>query len=129
MLAPRPPASVETEERNEAMNIIMKTGVATMLVSLAACGNVETDKGGPAPAATSKSEANIHTATGTVDSISGTDATISHDPIKSLDWPAMKMTFTATDAALLEGVKAGDRVSFAFSKSGSASTLTSISKQ
>lgn len=110
------------------MNIFMKTAAAALLVSLAACGNPQSGKGEGAPASTSPSQAD-HSATGTVDSISGNEVTISHEPIKSLDWPAMTMTFTASDPALLGDVKVGDRVSFAFSKSGSESTLTSISKQ
>ncbi len=41
----------------------------------------------------------------------------------------MTMPFTVSDPALLNGIKAGDRVTFAFSKSGSTYTLTSIAKQ
>lgn len=98
-----------------------------MLVSLAACGSAETKKG-ESPAATLQS-ADTHSGTGTVDSVSGNEVTISHDPIETLGWPAMTMAFTAEDAGLLNGIQAGDRVSFAFSKTGSTSTLTSISKR
>ena len=55
--------------------------------------------------------------------------TISHGPIKSLEWPAMTMPFSAKDAASVQGIKAGDRVAFTFSKSGNKSVLISIAKQ
>lgn len=70
-----------------------------------------------------------HSGAGTVDSVSGQIVTISHGPIKSLEWPAMTMPFPAKDAASVQGIKAGDRVEFMFSKSGNKSVLTSITKQ
>ena len=39
-----------------------------------------------------------------------------HGEIKNLDMPPMTMVFTARDKALLEGVKAGDKVQFAADK-------------
>ncbi len=48
---------------------------------------------------------------------------------QSIDWPAMTMAYTVNGPPLLKGIKAGDRVSFAFSKPGSTYTLTSIGKQ
>jgi Cu/Ag efflux protein CusF len=43
---------------------------------------------------------------------------IAHEPMPSLKWPAMRMTFKAQDAALLEGLKAGDKVEFDIVKTG-----------
>lgn len=121
------------------MNIMIKAGLMATLVTLAACESGETNKAGSAsatgaesgsePGSTSGDSADTHSATGTVASVSGNEVTISHEPIKTLDWPAMSMTFSAQDAALLNGIKPGDRVSFAFTKTESASTLTSIAKQ
>lgn len=116
------------------MNIIKKVSVIAGLAALAACGAQEANKSGGGEAgkaaeAGSENAGETHSGTGTVDSISGNEVTISHDEIKSIGWPAMTMAFTANDAALLNGIKAGDQVSFAFTKSGSATTLTSISKQ
>ena len=116
------------------MNIIKKASVLAGLAALAACGPQDANKsdtGGAANAADAASESagETHSATGTVDNISGADVKISHDAIESIGWPAMTMSFTASDASLLKDIKAGDRVSFAFTKSGSTTTLTSISKQ
>jgi len=38
--------------------------------------------------------------------------TLKHGPIKSIDMPPMTMVFRVKDEAMLEGVKAGDKVRF-----------------
>lgn len=38
--------------------------------------------------------------------------TIKHEPIASLKWPAMTMTFKAESAALLDGITVGEKVDF-----------------
>lgn len=52
--------------------------------------------------------------------------TIRHGPIQSLDMPAMTMVFQVKDPAMLEQVKAGDKVAFEAEKLGGAYTLTRI---
>ena len=52
--------------------------------------------------------------------------TIRHGPIESLDMPAMTMVFQVKDPALLDKVKAGDKVRFAAEKIGGAYTVTRI---
>ncbi len=52
--------------------------------------------------------------------------TIKHDPIASLDMPAMTMVFQVKDAAMLDQVKAGDKVKFTAEKLGGAFTVTRI---
>ncbi len=114
------------------MNIIIKAGAIAALVTLGGCGAEEANKSGAADRQSAPATAGAgetHSATGTVESISDNQVTISHEEIKSIGWPPMTMTFAANDAALLNGIKAGDRVAFAFSKAGSTSTLTSIAKQ
>lgn len=112
---------------------MMMTAIAAASLALSACGSAGTNegKGSEAPAAKTEGESasQTYSATGKVDSISGRDVTISHEAIDALEWPAMTMTFSAKDDAQISGLTAGDQVSFAFRKSGSASTLTSISKQ
>jgi Cu/Ag efflux protein CusF len=54
--------------------------------------------------------------------------TIKHGPIPSLDMPPMTMVFKVKDPALLERVKAGDRIRFSAEKIGDAYTVTSIEK-
>ena len=52
--------------------------------------------------------------------------TIKHAPIAALDMPAMTMVFHVKDPAMLEQVKAGDKVKFAAEKLGGAYTVTKI---
>jgi Cu(I)/Ag(I) efflux system periplasmic protein CusF len=47
----------------------------------------------------------------TVDKEQG-KVTLKHGPIKNLDMPGMTMVFTVKDKAMLEAVKAGDKVRF-----------------
>ena len=114
--------------------MIMKAGVLATLATLAGCGGKEATKSGTETAASTGSSSAVnagktHSGTGTVKSISGSSVTIAHEEIKSIGWPAMEMAFTAADPTLVNGIKAGDRVSFAFTQGDGASTLTSISKQ
>ena len=46
--------------------------------------------------------------------------TIKHGEIKNLDMPGMTMVFQIKDAAMLDKVKAGDKVKFAAEKLGGA---------
>ncbi len=52
--------------------------------------------------------------------------TIKHGEIKNLDMPGMTMVFQVKDAALLDGVKAGDRVTFVAERAGGAIVITDI---
>ncbi|MEK6242971.1 MAG: copper-binding protein [Pseudomonadota bacterium] len=52
--------------------------------------------------------------------------TIKHGPMPSLDMPAMTMVFQVKESAMLEQVKAGDKVKFEAQKLGGAFTVTKI---
>lgn len=54
--------------------------------------------------------------------------TIRHGPIPSLDMPPMTMVFQVRDSAVLEQVKAGDKVKFEAEKKGGAYIVTRIEK-
>src|SRR6266705_762735 len=64
-----------------------------------------------------KSEAKSHKAAGTV--------TIAHGPIRSINWPAMSMTFTVKDKALLGKLAPEKKVEFEFVQQGSDYVITS----
>ena len=69
-----------------------------------------------------------HSGTGTVrkiDAAKGT-VTLAHGPIASLNWPAMTMSFKLKDAALAQGIKAGDAVDFELVQSGSDYLVTRL---
>ena len=52
--------------------------------------------------------------------------TIKHGPLQNLDMPPMTMVFQVKDPAMLEQVKAGDKVKFQAEKVGGAFTVTKI---
>ena len=52
--------------------------------------------------------------------------TIKHGPIQNLDMPPMTMVFRVTDSAMLDSVKAGDKVNFSAEKVGGLFTVTRI---
>ena len=52
--------------------------------------------------------------------------TIRHGPIANLDMPPMTMVFQVQDSAVLDTVKAGDRIRFQAEKAGGAYTVTKI---
>jgi Cu/Ag efflux protein CusF len=63
----------------------------------------------------------------TIDPIKGT-VTMEHEPIESLKWPKMVMTFTVKDPAQLNGLKEDDPVEFDLVQSGKAYLITHIQR-
>lgn len=63
--------------------------------------------------------------------VTATDAahgtiTLQAQPIASLGWPAMTMTFKVASPQLLKGVKVGEKVQFTLQPSGMGGTVTAI---
>ena len=54
--------------------------------------------------------------------------TIKHGEIKHLDMPAMTMVFQIKDPAVLDQIKAGDKVKFLVEKTGGAFVITEIQR-
>jgi Cu/Ag efflux protein CusF len=52
--------------------------------------------------------------------------TLKHGEIKNLDMPAMTMVFGVKDKAMLDKVKAGDKVKFSAEKDGGQYVVTGI---
>ena len=63
-------------------------------------------------------ESTSHAANGRVESVDAKagSATIAHDPVPSLKWPAMTMDFKVKDAAVLKGLKARQNIRFDFAE-------------
>jgi Cu/Ag efflux protein CusF len=68
----------------------------------------------PAQAPAQPAAANLPTVSGTIEKVDagGGKVTIDHGPIPNLNMDAMTMVFRVQDPALLQGVKAGDKVQF-----------------
>lgn len=74
----------------------------------------------------SKGEA--HTATAVVKSVDTTKGivTLSHGPIKSLNWPAMTMGFSVKEKALFDKLSPGKKVQVELVQQGTEYVVTSV---
>ena len=52
--------------------------------------------------------------------------TIRHGPIANIDMPAMTMVFQVQDAAILDSLKAGDKIRFQAEKTGGSFAVTRV---
>jgi Cu(I)/Ag(I) efflux system protein CusF len=70
----------------------------------------------------------VHQAIGVVKSVDADKGkvTIAHGPVKTLNWPAMTMTFGVKDKGLLDKLSVGKHVQVQFEKQGSAYVITSV---
>ena len=73
-------------------------------------------------------KATVHQATGVVRNVdAGTGkVTLAHGPVKTLNWPAMTMTFGVRDKSLLDKLSVGKHVQVAFEKQGEGFVITSV---
>lgn len=68
-----------------------------------------------------------HVAKGTVKSVdpkAGT-VTLDHEPVKSMNWPAMSMTFKVKDKSMLDKLGEGKKVEVEFEQRGKDYVITS----
>jgi len=70
----------------------------------------------------------VHKGTGKVTKVdsAGGSVTIAHEPVSTMNWPAMTMTFKAKDKKLLEKVKQGEKVDFEFIQQGKDYVVTAV---
>jgi len=75
-----------------------------------------------------KATTTTHHGVGVVKDINAADGmvTVAHEPIKSLNWPAMTMAFKVKDKTLLDKVKPGDKVEFTFIQAGKDNLITGM---
>jgi len=58
--------------------------------------------------------------------LAGQKITLRHGPIDSVGMPPMTMVFSVRDAALLQGIKTGDKVRFQVEQQGSQFVVTEL---
>lgn len=69
-----------------------------------------------------------HKATGTVKAVDPTKGTVTlaHGPVKSLNWPAMTMTFSVKDKMFFDKLAAGKKVTIDFTKQNADYVVTAV---
>ena len=90
-----------------ALGVISTTAVHAQQMKVDGMGKMDTS---------SKSDQATHNAVGIVKSVDKTKNTVTfvHEPVKSLNWPAMTMAFQVKNKALFDNLSPGKKVSFEF---------------
>ena len=70
----------------------------------------------------------LYESRGRVEQITPNSVTLSHEAVPGSGWPAMTMQFRLTDPALAKGIKAGDRVAFAFDQPPAGPTVRRMTR-
>jgi len=74
------------------------------------------------------SEAAVHKTTALVKSVDAANGRVklAHEPVKSLNWPAMTMNFAVKDPSLFDKLTPGKKVEIEFIQQGSSSVVTAV---
>jgi Cu(I)/Ag(I) efflux system periplasmic protein CusF len=75
-----------------------------------------------------KAAGQSHKGTGKVTKVdpAKNSVTIAHEPVSTMNWSAMTMTFKVKDKALLQKVKQGEKVDFEFVQQGKDYVVTAV---
>lgn len=108
-----------------ALSLVFALSVAVPAASHAQPGGMKSTDMGKKPAIGAQT---AHKATGVVRKIdpkAGT-VTLAHDPVRSLNWPAMTMGFQVRDKMLLDKFAVGKKVEFEFVQQGPDYVVTAV---
>jgi len=110
-----------------ALSAVLALSVA-MIPSSRAQGMGGMDMKGMDMGKDKKSEAQSHKGVGTVKKVdpAAGKVTIAHGPIPTMKWPAMNMTFTVKNRAMLGKFSQDKKVEFEFVEQGSNYVITSV---
>ena len=67
-----------------------------------------------------------HKATGVITKKEKDSVTIRHEPVPSMNWPTMTMSFKVKDKALMDKMKQGQKVDFEFVQQGRDYVVTGV---
>lgn len=75
-----------------------------------------------------KTQGTVHNAVGVVKNVDPAKSTVTlaHEPVKSLNWPAMTMGFTVKDKAMFDKLQAEKKVEFEFVQQGKDYVITAV---
>jgi Cu/Ag efflux protein CusF len=116
---------INPERRNEMKRLIVLSAVLALSIAMIPLSRAQgmggMDMKGMDMGKDKKSEDKVHKGSGTVKKVdpAGGKVTIAHGPIPTMKWPAMNMTFTVKDKALLGKFSQDKKVEFEFVEQGS----------
>jgi Cu(I)/Ag(I) efflux system protein CusF len=112
------------------MKAVLLGGVLLSAVSLAHAGETKgMDMNEMSPSGMAKdAKTGKHVAKGTVKSVDAKAGTVTldHEPVKSMNWPAMSMAFKVRDKALMEKLGQGKKVEVDFEQRGKDYVITGV---
>ncbi len=76
-----------------------------------------------APASTKSPAPALYESVGRIEQLTPQSVTLSHQPVPSLQWPAMTMQFRLANPQLARGLKPGDQVRFGFDQPSAGPTV------
>ena len=108
-----------------ALSLVLALSVAAPAVSHAQSGGMKDTDMSKKPVAGTPA---AHKATGVVKKVDpkAGSVTLAHDPVKSLNWPAMTMGFQVKDKMLLDKLAVGKKIEFEFVQQGKDYVITSV---
>src|SRR5712671_5589543 len=123
-----------TDMKNFAHIVVLALSVVAAQVSHAQTGGMggmdmkDMDMSKDKKGGDEKAGSKLHKGVGTVKKVdaAASTVTIAHGPIKSMNWPAMNMTFAVKDKALLEKFSQDKKVEFEFVQQGSDYVIKSV---
>jgi Cu(I)/Ag(I) efflux system periplasmic protein CusF len=68
----------------------------------------------------------VHKGSGVVTKMDKESVTIKHEPVPSMNWPAMTMSFKVKDKALMEKLAKDKKVDFEFAQQGRDYVVTGV---
>ena len=101
------------------------TVIAAIVFALAAAGAHAQMKGMDMKS-DKKAAGTVHQATGVVTRVDKDKVTIRHEPVSSLQWPALTIAFAVKDKALMDKLAKERKVEFEFRQEGRDYVITSV---
>lgn len=103
--------------------IDMKSCMAMKGMDMKACQNMMNDQ-----AHRASKNGTVHRTSAVVKALDSTQGkvTLSHQAVKTLNWPAMSMRFSVKDQALLDKLAVGKKIDVEFTQQGSDYVITSV---
>ncbi|HVW65062.1 MAG TPA: copper-binding protein [Nitrosospira sp.] len=104
------------------------TPILVLILAFSASGVATAQSGAARDKAATSSEATRHRTTAVVKAvdIANGKVKLAHEPVKSLNWPAMTMNFFVKDPALFDQLSIGKKVEVEFIQEDSASVITAV---
>lgn len=68
----------------------------------------------------------VHQATGVATRLDTDKVTIKHEPVPSMNWPSMTMSFKVKDKAVMDKIKKGEKMQFKFVEEGREYVVTDV---